>query len=68
LDGTGSLRENIVGVGAYQPNRTHHQHEDDRQHDCVFRNVLTFVRSNRFCEIDHGMSPPFLRIVIISGI
>jgi len=37
------LGEHIVGVGANQPDRTDNNHENDRQHDRVFRDVLAVL-------------------------
>jgi hypothetical protein len=68
LNGTSCLRENSIGVGTYQPYCTDHNNQDHSQQDCILSYVLAFVRPNRFCEVEHGTSPPFLRMVIVSGI
>jgi len=35
------FREYIISIRTDQPNRAHHDDQDDRQHDCIFRDVLT---------------------------
>jgi len=37
------LREHVVGLRADQPDGAHHDDKDHRQHDRVFRDVLTFI-------------------------
>src|SRR5713101_6064800 len=36
-------REDVVGVRADQPDGTHHNHQNDREHYRIFRDVLGFV-------------------------
>src|SRR6478735_6024221 len=43
LDGTGHVRENVVGIAAYQSYGADHNHQNHRQHHCIFSDVLTLV-------------------------
>ncbi len=37
------IGEHVVGIAANQTNGSHHDHENDRQHDRVLGDVLTFI-------------------------
>src|SRR5690349_949321 len=43
LQGTGDVRKNVVRVRTDQFDSADDDHQDDGQHDRVFRDVLTFV-------------------------
>ena len=43
LDGAAYLREDVVGIRSNEPNGAHNDNQNDRQHDRVFRDVLTFL-------------------------
>jgi hypothetical protein len=48
----------VIGIRSDQANRAHHDHENDSQHHCILRDVLTFLivpqRSN---ELLHFVPP-----------
>lgn len=48
LDGTANVREYIIGVRADEANRAHHDYEDNRQHHCVFGDILTALIAPKF--------------------
>lgn len=41
LDGAANLRENVAGIGADEADRPHDDHENHRQHNRVFCDILT---------------------------
>src|SRR5678816_3621111 len=43
LDRTGHVRENVVGIAAHQSYGADHNHQNHRQHHCIFSDVLTLV-------------------------
>jgi hypothetical protein len=50
LNRTGSVREDHVGIGADKPDRSHNNHQNQSQHDRVFRDALPVIVSPRFSE------------------
>jgi hypothetical protein len=43
LDGTGDRREYVIGIGPDEPNRSNDNDENHRQHNCILRDVLSFL-------------------------
>jgi hypothetical protein len=43
LNGAGHLRENSVRVGTNKTDGADHDYKNDREHDSVFRDVLSLV-------------------------
>jgi hypothetical protein len=48
LNRTGSVGKDGVGVRADDSDCANHQHQDNCQHNCILRYVLTFVRRPQF--------------------
>ena len=40
---TGDGGEYVIGIRTDQANRANHDHKNDSQHHCIFRDVLTFL-------------------------
>jgi hypothetical protein len=40
---TGDRGEHVIGIRPNQTNRANHDYENDRQHYCIFRDVLTVL-------------------------
>ena len=40
---TGDGGEYVIGIRTDQANRANYDHENDSQHHCIFRDVLTFL-------------------------
>jgi hypothetical protein len=43
LDRASDRRKYVVGVGTDQPDRTHHDHQNNRQHHGIFGNILPLI-------------------------
>jgi hypothetical protein len=56
VNGTRYFRENVVGVGANQPNCANHKDEDHGKHDGVFSDVLGFIVYTELSEKRHNPS------------
>jgi hypothetical protein len=41
LDGTGYVREDVIGIRTDQPDRAHDDDQNNGQHDGVFGDILT---------------------------
>jgi hypothetical protein len=50
LDGAGHVREDVVRVGADQPDRPHDDHENDGQHHGVLGDVLALFVSPKLAQ------------------
>ena len=62
LNRTRDLREDIIGIGSNQPYGSNHQYKDDRQHHCVFSDVLAlFFSPNSVKHTLHFLDPQLLR-------
>jgi hypothetical protein len=56
LDGAANLREHVVGVRPNQPDRTDDYHENHRQHNRVFRDVLAaLIVPELLQKFSHGL-------------
>jgi hypothetical protein len=43
LDRASDRRKYVVGVGTDQPDRTHYDHQNNRQHHGIFGNILPLI-------------------------
>ena len=59
LDGAGYGREHVVGVRAYESDRSDDEYKDYGQHDRVFGNVLTLVIFQEERQTAHWGILPF---------
>jgi hypothetical protein len=57
LNRAADRREHIVRVRANQPDGSDYKHEDYRQHDRVFGDVLTLIISKKRGQSAHGDFP-----------
>src|SRR6266851_2779530 len=55
LNRTGDRGEYVIGIRTDQANRANHDHENDSQHHCIFRDVLAVLivpyRSNELLHL-----------------
>jgi hypothetical protein len=65
LNRTRRAREHVVRVRSDQPNRSHHQNQNNRKHDGIFGDVLPFIPtpkfSNQFGHLLPSKPQSFLR-------
>jgi|HubBroStandDraft_4_1064222.scaffolds.fasta_scaffold93726_2 hypothetical protein len=54
LDRTGDVGENIIRVGADEPNRAHDDHKDHGQHYGILSNVLSFLLAPQSPKMIHS--------------
>src|ERR1700735_1872912 len=67
-DGAGNRGKNVVGVATNKTNSSNYNHQHDRQHDGVLRDVLTsFIRPQLLQQSCHGAPPKFLAIYSYAG-
>jgi hypothetical protein len=58
LNAAGNRRENVVGVGPNQPDRSHHDHQNNGQHHRIFGNILTLLFPEKpMCKLHRFDSP-----------
>src|SRR6185369_17628177 len=55
---TGNRREDTIGVRSDEPNRAHHDYQNNRQHDGVFGYVLSFFIVPKTTEKTTHYCPP----------